>query len=89
MMLGRFSAMRGMDLRWLSPEDRRRVLQALRTRVEVDKDGNVSISGVFEAYITDLLPMVNAPADEPYTRKFRYEVPDPHPGVLTLYSLQL
>jgi site-specific DNA recombinase len=88
MMLGRFSAMRGMDLRWLSSEDRRLVLQALRTRVEVDKDGNVSISGVFDSSITDLLPMAQAPADEPYTRKFRYEIPDPHPGVLTLYTPQ-
>jgi hypothetical protein len=88
MMLGRFSAMRGMDLRSLSPEDRRRVLQALRTRVEVDKDGNVSISGVFDGHITDQLPMAQAPANGPYTRKFRYEIPDPHPGVVTLYSLQ-
>jgi hypothetical protein len=88
MMVGRFSAMRGMDLRNLSPENRRRVLQALRIRVEVDKNGNLRISGMFDAYITEWLPMAHAPADEPYTRKFRYEIPDPHPGVLTLYNLQ-
>jgi hypothetical protein len=88
MMVGRFSAMRGMDLRILSPENRRRVLQALRIRVEVDKDGNVRISGMFDAYITEWLPMAHAPADEPYTHRFFYEIPDPHPGGVTLYNLQ-
>jgi site-specific DNA recombinase len=88
MMVGRFSAMRGMDLRNLSPENRRRVLQALRIRVEVDKDGNVRISGMFDAYTTELLPMAEVSADETYTYRFRYEIPDPHPGVVTLYTPQ-
>jgi hypothetical protein len=56
--------------------------------VEVDKEGNVSIAGVFAGHITDQLPMGNTPADESYTRKFRYEMPDPHPGGVTLYSRQ-
>jgi site-specific DNA recombinase len=88
MMLGQFSAMRSIDLSNLSPEDRRRVLQALRIRVEVDKDGNVHISGVFDEHITDLLPVAHASADDPIRRRIRYEKPDPHPGVVTLYSPQ-
>jgi site-specific DNA recombinase len=88
MMLGRFSAMRGMDLLNISPENRRQVLQALRIRAEVDKGGNVRISGVFDADITELLPMAHASADEPYTYKFHREIPPPHPGVLTSYNRQ-
>jgi site-specific DNA recombinase len=96
MMLERFFTLRSMDLLILSPEERRRVLQALRIRAEVDRDGNVRISGVFDAYITDLLPMADASADERHrpkrhTLKFHYglphyEVPDPHPGVVTSYT---
>jgi site-specific DNA recombinase len=98
MMLGRFFTLRTMDLLILSPEERRRVLQALRIRAEVDRDGNVRISGMFDAYITDLLPMADASADERHrpkrhTLKFHYglpyyEVPDPHPGVLIPYTRQ-
>jgi hypothetical protein len=61
MMLGRFSAMRGMDTRNLSTENHRLFLQALGIRAEVDKDGNVQISGVFDSYIADGLPMAHAP----------------------------
>jgi len=86
MMLGRFSALRSLDLDDLSPEHRRRVLQALRIRVEVDKDGNVYISGQFDAYITDLLPMApHASVNRP--RRIRH-VRNPHPGVLTVYDRQ-
>jgi ribosomal protein L34E len=86
MVLGQFSAMRGMDLRNISPENRRRVLQALRIRAEVGKGGNVRISGVFDADITELLPMAKASADEPYTYEFHEEIPPPHPGVVTAYT---
>jgi site-specific DNA recombinase len=90
-MLGRFSAMRGMDLRHLDPENRRRVLQALRLRVEVDKNGDARISGVFDAdnNITELLPMAQAPADEPYTVRFHHEIPPPFKGVVTLDNTRI
>ena len=53
----RFAAMRSIDLHTIDPEGRRRVLQALRLRVDVDEESNVRISGVFDADITDVLPM--------------------------------
>ena len=86
MLLGRFSAMRGIDLRNLDPENRRRVLQALRLRVEVDATGDVGISGAFDADVTELLPMAQASVapDEPYTVRFEHEVPPPFQGVVTL-----
>ena len=83
-MFRRFSAMRGMDLRSLDPENRRRVLQALRLCVEIDKRGDARISGVFDAAITELLPMAQVPADEPYTVKFKREIPPPFKSVVTL-----
>jgi hypothetical protein len=86
MVFRRFAAMRGIDLRCAGPEDRRRVLQALGVRAEVDKNGDVRISGVFDADITELLPMVHAPADELYSRRFRYEIPPPFQGVVALTS---
>ena len=86
MLLGRFSAMRGIDLRNLDPENRRRVLQALRLRVEVDATGDVGISGAFAADVTELLPMAQASVapDGPYTVRFEHEVPPPFQGVVTL-----
>jgi hypothetical protein len=83
-LLRRFSAMRGMDLRHLDPKNRRRVLQALRLRVEIDENGDAGISGMFDADITELLPMAQAPADEPYTVQFKHEIPPPYKGVVTL-----
>ena len=85
-LLGRFSAMRGVDLRTLEPEQRRRIMQALRLRVEVDKEGAVRISGMFDADITGLLPMASeAPSgDEPYRRSFSEEIPPPHKAIVTL-----
>ena len=88
-MLGRFTAMRGVDLRHLAPEDRRRVLQALRIRADVDESGDVLISGVFDAEITELLPGFangHAESGEPYTVRFREEIPPPHDGVVALDS---
>ncbi len=84
MLAGRFSAMRGIDLRNLGPEDRRRVMEALRLRVEVDKEGDARISGVFDADVTELLPMDQAPAGEPYAVRFRREIPPPHGRAVTL-----
>jgi len=84
-----FAAMRDIDLRCASSEDRRRLLEALRVLVELDKDGNARISGMFDTDIVELLPMVQhlrdeARHDKPYRRHFRYEVPPEHKGVITL-----
>src|SRR5215207_899169 len=84
-----FAAMRDIDLRCASSEDRRRLLEALRVLVELDKDGNARISGMFDTEIVELLPMVQhlrdeARHDKPYRRHFRYEVPPEHNGVITL-----
>jgi hypothetical protein len=86
MLFGRFSAMDGIDLRSLNPENHRLVLQALRLRVEVDKNADARISGVFDADITEVLPMAQAPADGPYTVRFKREIPPPFKGVVTLDS---
>jgi DNA-binding FrmR family transcriptional regulator len=84
-----FAAMRSIDLRHLESEDRRRVMQALRISAEVDPNSDVRITGVLGADITELLPMSQAPAGEPYVVRFRREVPPPtppHRGVVTLDS---
>jgi chromatin segregation and condensation protein Rec8/ScpA/Scc1 (kleisin family) len=47
-----FAALRSMDLHHLDLEDRRRVYLALKLRGEVDKDGDVRISRLFDADIT-------------------------------------
>ncbi len=86
-VFGRFSAMRDIDLRCALPEERRRVLEGLRVRVQVDKDGNARISGVFDTDIIELLPMaqrLREAADEPYRRRFRHEIPPAHKGVVIL-----
>jgi hypothetical protein len=83
LVFGRFAAMRGIDLRNLSPENRRLVLQALRICAEVDENGDVVLSGVFDADIVELLPMSRHPSGEPYAVRFKEEVP-PHKIVVTL-----
>jgi len=55
-LAGRFSAMRGMGLRHLPPRDRRAVYDALRMTAHADEKGDVSIAGIFDAHLTDLLP---------------------------------
>lgn len=87
LVFGRFAAMRGMDLRNLSPENRRRVLQVLRICAEVDENGDVTISGVFDADIFEVLPMSQHPPGEPYRVSFKERVPRPHKGVVALDSL--
>jgi hypothetical protein len=86
LLFGLFSAMGGIDLRSLNPENHRLVLQALRLRVEVDKNADACISGVFDADIIEVLPMAQAPADGPYTVRFNREIPPPFKGVVTLDS---
>jgi hypothetical protein len=34
--------------------------------------------------VTEVLPMAQAPADEPYTVHFKHEIPPPFKGVVTL-----
>jgi hypothetical protein len=82
-----FSAMRDIDLRCALGEERRRVLEGLRVRVELDKDGSARISGMFDTDIVELLPMaqhLREAADKPYRRRFRHEIPPAHKGVITL-----
>ena len=86
MMLGRFAAMRDIDLHHLDPENRRRALRTLGARVEVDENGNAHITGVFDADITELLPMTQAPDDEPYGKWFKHRILPPFQGVVTLTS---
>ena len=46
-----------MGLRHLTPQDRRAVYDALRMTAHADENGDVSITGIFSAHITELLPM--------------------------------
>jgi hypothetical protein len=52
----RFRAMRAMGLRHLSPEERRTAYDALRLTAHVDEKGDVRITGIFDADLTELLP---------------------------------
>jgi 2-keto-4-pentenoate hydratase/2-oxohepta-3-ene-1,7-dioic acid hydratase in catechol pathway len=50
----RFRAMRAMGLRHLSPEERRTAYDALRLTAHVDEKGDVRITGIFDADLTEL-----------------------------------
>jgi hypothetical protein len=51
---------------------------------EIELHGNVRISGIFDADITELLPMTQADPSKPYIVHFRHEVPPRYQGVVTL-----
>jgi hypothetical protein len=56
---------------------------------EIELHGNVRISGIFDADITELLPMAQADPSQadpskPYIVHFRHEVPPRYQGVVTL-----
>jgi hypothetical protein len=53
--LERFAALRGLGLALLGPEDRRRVYEAPRLLVVVDRHGDVYISGLLDADITEVM----------------------------------
>jgi len=83
---GRFSAMRGMGLRHLPPQDRRAVYDALRLMAHTDGNGDVSITGIFDADLTELLPtswaLAKAGARE-YDPSLNRRLPTPHKGVVS------
>jgi hypothetical protein len=80
----RFSTLYAMDLRNVCPEGRRRILQALRLRAEMDRKGDVRISGVLNTDISSVLPMDQRPVDESRVVHFRHEALPPYQGEVTL-----
>jgi hypothetical protein len=81
----RFRAMRAMGLRHLSPEERRTAYDALRLTAHVDEKGDVRITGIFDADLTELLPaswaVAKAGARE-YDASMNTRLPTPHKGVV-------
>lgn len=83
----RFSAMRGMGLRHLPPQDRRAVYDALRMTAHADENGDIRITGIFGADITELLPMSLAQAKagaREYDVGLNIQLPTPHRGVVSV-----
>ena len=56
----RFDQIRTEELRFLHPEDRRHILMASRTTAEIDRKGNVKITGMLNLDVTKLLPTAGA-----------------------------
>ena len=82
----RFSAMRGMGLRHLPPEERRTAYNALRLTAHVDEGGDVRITGVFDADLTELLPASWAVAKDgarEYDPSMNTRLPTLHRGVVS------
>jgi hypothetical protein len=50
LVFARFEHIRSGDLRYLDPEGRREFYQALRLWAEVDRDGTVTLTGVFTEF---------------------------------------
>lgn len=61
----RLEQIRREELRFLHPEDKRRVLMASRTRVEIDREGRVRITGMVDLDVTRLLPTDGAYRTDP------------------------
>ena len=82
----RFRAMRGMGLRHLPPEQRRAAYDALRLTAHVDEGGDVRITGIFDADLTELLPaswaVAKAGARE-YDPSMNTQLPIRHKGVVS------
>ncbi len=82
----RFRAMRGMGLRHLPPEERRTAYDALRLTAHVDEQGDVRITGIFDADLTELLPaswaVAKAGAHE-YDANTNTQLPTLHRGVVS------
>lgn len=83
----RFSAIRGMGLRHLPPRDRRAVYESLRMTAHADEKGDVSITGIFDADLTELLPaswvLAKVGARE-YDPSLNRRLPTPHKGVVSV-----
>lgn len=86
MLADRFHAMRGMGLRHLPPEERRTAYDALRLTAHVDEKGDVGITGIFDADLTELLPaswaVAKAGARE-YDPSMNTQLPTSHKGVVS------
>ena len=86
LVLGRFAAVRGMGLRHLRPEERRTVYNALGMTAHLGEEGNVRITGIFDADLTELLPASWAAAkagareEEP---RLNRQLPVLHRGVVS------
>ena len=82
----RFRAMRAMGLRHLSPEERRTAYDALRLTAHVDEKGDVRITGIFDADLTELLPASWAVAKDgarEYDPSMNTQLPTRHKGVVS------
>lgn len=77
----RFEQIRCEELRHLVGEDRRSVYGGLRLRVEIDKQGNARITGVFDVDIVELVPVGDTGL---YRSSRRDEPPKPYEGVVSL-----
>ena len=87
MLAGRFAVMRGMGLRHLAPQDRRAVYDALRVTAHADGKGDVRITGIFDADITEILPMSPALAKasaREYDPSLNRQLPTLHRGVVSV-----
>jgi hypothetical protein len=73
----RFDQIRTEELRFLHPEDKRRILMASRTMAEIDREGNVRITGMLDLDLTKLLPTEGA-----YRTERGAAEPSPHKGVV-------
>ena len=85
-MADRFRAMRGMGLRHLPAEERRTAYDALRLTAHVDEGGDVRITGVFDADLTELLPASWAVAKDgarEYDPTMNTRLPTRHKGVVS------
>lgn len=69
------------DLRHLRPGDQRQALLNSRTTAEIDREGNVTITGMLDLDMTELLP-----TDEVYEIRPGGEEPQRHKGVVKLGS---
>jgi hypothetical protein len=79
--------MRGMGLRHLPPRDRRTVYGVLRVTAHADEKGDVRVTGVFDADITELLPTSWAAARasaRDHDPRINPRLPTPHKGVVSV-----
>lgn len=70
MIWDRYRQIREDELRYLDPEDKRRVLRGAKVRAEIDREGRVKITGMLDLDIAELL-LVDGP--------FRVEPDKPEP----------
>lgn len=79
MVFARFEQIRTEDLRYLAPEDKRRILRGAKVRAEIDREGKVTITGVLGLDVTRLLP-----TDGPYRTDPGRPEPPSYKGVVTM-----